>query len=483
MFIPITSPERMQHFLDASNTHPLYFYELHLGEQHSEVTILSRRLVLYHFKRVHSARLLVNNDLVDPKHSPENFQSGTAEVRSLDLYYVSSHSSSASFLPALDFPCLRELSCYGAFAPFSRMMNSPSLRLLDIQHPYVKPTPQELLSLLRNLPVLEDLSLRDVCSGYGSLRGAPAVSPIPLLRLQRFAIQERFIKDGIPIFQHIEYPITAAVSLACDLHALSPSAEDDRALLGALFAKIKERATHGSLPPPNVRSACIEIDKRSTLSITMQWEPKSLEELNDERANGQVPNSFRFALYQEDAGLVAPNDWIHDLFESLSAPLSTVKSLLLSDLQPAPTRIVHLPMTMLGTLPSLENIALEYETFPDPPDEIFRELAREFPLDICELFEGVRAVRILEYRHNTWVDERGIRPSKVKRLAKAFMARGAEAKASEGGGRSGRREDQKDQQFRVSVEHVDWSRVNVRPRAAQDPFSSGYRSDQLHISV
>lgn len=420
-FIPTTTKKFVESLLGRSGALLVHICEAPgIAVSEGATIIEARKAVIRHLdRRIQSAQLVVTDELMDPEECPEAFRSVESALRSLVLCYIHPRDDSARFLPNFEFPRLQELCCYrGTVSNFSAMLKAPSLRQLDLLQPRTRLSIRELASLLRNLPLLEELTLQDVFEDVDHMQGLPLSvawrrNLVTLPNLRRLTVDEEYTDLAMHILNAIVYPATT--SLFLQTHALemeSPEAEDE--LFVALSAKLYGVDMPGSVPSP--RTARISFEPDGICSITAWRERLSLEELARE-PHRRAPGSFHISL----RGGAEPG-WLSRLLGHLS--LYDIQSLLLSETEVPMVNVVRLPLDVLGALPSLSHVMLEYESFDRVRDCKTGKLRSvpEDTSDVSHLFLGVRVVRVREFYHPT-TRPRVIRPSILRALGRAFVSR------------------------------------------------------------
>lgn len=444
-FIPITHPSLVQDLFATSESLPLHVCE-ELGPSVSiSVSMELRRLILRHIERVQSAQLAVTNELVDPQRSPDNVRSGESPLHSLLLCYIlPPHGwTPAPFLPNVNFPELVDLSCYfGPLSCFSKQMKAPSLRRLDVQNPHTSPTTThsngDILSILRGLPLLEELLLRNV--GFDSTLladGAPAAAlqptvNLPCLRL--LTIYDRSLEPVLSFVHQISYPATTSVLLRFSSGYDGWFSEEENPLWAILPAVLyREAVLDTSSTAHRARSASVVADQASFFSFSTWPEHRPPADLRAHSHQFTRTPGTRHIIF--DGGGLTPQA-ASSLVRHM--PLAEVESLLISEpyvnvsfaTRRAPAQTTsRIPTNILGALPALTELVLEYESFDrahaaDPADPA---AAPNEPVDIAGLFPGVKTVHIRELHHALPSCEHAKDHSRVRYLGEAFVARAAEA--------------------------------------------------------
>lgn len=217
-YIPLMHPGFIQDLLATSGTLPLHLCEPVPTIPTQSFGIESRKLILRHIERVQSAQLVLTEDLVDPQHCPDNIRASVSPLRSLVLSCLTPHGrmNNSRFLPNVDFPELVELSFYhGMFSCFRKQLAAPSaLRRLDIQFPHTNAwsdplSNAELLSVLRGVPLLEELILQS--AGAKLEEGPPMqAEPVNLPHLRLLTLCELNLVRILPIIREVSYPTTVS---------------------------------------------------------------------------------------------------------------------------------------------------------------------------------------------------------------------------------------------------------------------------------
>lgn len=456
-YIPITDPTFVQDLLVKAGSMPLHICEELNPTIAIDFGIQVRQFVLRHIDRVRSMQLAVTDELVDPQRSLDNLRTGKSPLRTAVLCYIlpSEHADPAPLLPNVDFPELVELACYyGTFSCFRKLLRSPSLRRLNIHSPhrgqFGAPPHEELMTVLRNLPLLEELLLHNVSDSgdwgqpvLGTTSRPPILANLPNLRL--LTLHDHSLEALLPILQRTSYPATTSVKLdgimLFNWNSAQPQVQDD--ILAALFIALSRKTAHDvhhSSTTYHVRSASVLIAQGSRFSISTWPERRPSTELTHSKHYTRAPGSLHIAF---NINLAAP----HSLSRLIHhARLSCIESLLISeptiDAFRARTSQETLPIHALGALSSVTELMLEHESFDHLRDtssvnpaivdylrgtsSVNPDIVSNEPIDIHGLFRGVSLVQIREFHHavaSGLISDH----SRVKHLADAFIARAAGA--------------------------------------------------------